>query len=140
MTFDRVEEAIDAITRGEFVVVVDDEDRENEGDLIIAAEKMTPEKMAFMIRYTSGVICLPMEGARLDELQLPLMVVGPDNTEGQRTAFTVSVDAKRRHDDRHLRGRSQRDRARGDRSVDAGRAISPVRGTSSRCATARAAC
>jgi 3,4-dihydroxy 2-butanone 4-phosphate synthase/GTP cyclohydrolase II len=94
MTFDRVEQAIDAIKRGEFVVVVDDEDRENEGDLIIAAEKMTPEKMAFMIRYTSGVICLPMEGDRLDELQLPLMVSGNENTEGQRTAFTVSIDAR----------------------------------------------
>jgi 3,4-dihydroxy 2-butanone 4-phosphate synthase / GTP cyclohydrolase II len=94
MTFDEVEAAIDAVRRGEFVVVVDDEDRENEGDLIIAADQMTPEKMAFMIRFTSGVICLPMEGARLDELQLPLMVSGSENTEGQRTAFTVSVDAK----------------------------------------------
>jgi 3,4-dihydroxy 2-butanone 4-phosphate synthase/GTP cyclohydrolase II len=94
MPFERVERAIDAVKRGEFVVVVDDEDRENEGDLIIAAEKMTPDKMAFMIRYTSGVICLPMEGARLDELQLPLMVSGTENTEGQRTAFTVSVDAR----------------------------------------------
>jgi 3,4-dihydroxy 2-butanone 4-phosphate synthase / GTP cyclohydrolase II len=94
MTFDTVESAIDAMKRGEFVVVVDDEDRENEGDLIIAAEKMTPDKMAFMIRYTSGVICLPMEGTRLDELQLPLMVSGNENTEGQRTAFTVSVDAR----------------------------------------------
>jgi 3,4-dihydroxy 2-butanone 4-phosphate synthase/GTP cyclohydrolase II len=94
MTFDEVERAIDAVRRGEFVVVVDDEDRENEGDLIIAADRMTPEKMAFMIRYTSGVICLPMEGTRLDELRLPLMVSGTDNTEGQRTAFTVSVDAK----------------------------------------------
>ena len=94
MTFDTVESAIDAVRRGEFVVVVDDEDRENEGDLIIAAEKMTPDKMAFMIRYTSGVICLPMEGTRLDELQLPLMVSGNENTEGQRTAFTVSVDAR----------------------------------------------
>jgi 3,4-dihydroxy 2-butanone 4-phosphate synthase / GTP cyclohydrolase II len=94
MTFDTVESAIDAVRRGEFVVVVDDEDRENEGDLIIAAEKMTPDKMAFMIRYTSGVICLPMEGSRLDELQLPLMVSGNENTEGQRTAFTVSVDAR----------------------------------------------
>src|SRR4051794_19766564 len=94
MTFDTVESAIDAMKRGEFVVVVDDEDRENEGDLIIAAEKMTPDKMAFMIRYTSGVICLPLEGDRLDELQLPLMVSGNENTEGQRTAFTVSVDAR----------------------------------------------
>ncbi|MDZ4827218.1 MAG: bifunctional 3,4-dihydroxy-2-butanone-4-phosphate synthase/GTP cyclohydrolase II [Actinomycetota bacterium] len=94
MPFTKIEQAIDAIRRGEFVVVVDDEDRENEGDLIIAAEKMTPEKMAFMIRHTSGVICLPMEGDRLDELRLPLMVAGTENTEGQRTAFTVSVDAK----------------------------------------------
>ena len=94
MTFDEVERAIDAVKRGEFVVVVDDEDRENEGDLIIAADRMTPEKMAFMIRYTSGVICLPMEGMRLDQLQLPLMVSGAENTEGQRTAFTISVDAK----------------------------------------------
>jgi 3,4-dihydroxy 2-butanone 4-phosphate synthase/GTP cyclohydrolase II len=94
MMFETVERAIDAVKRGEFVVVVDDEDRENEGDLIIAAEKMTPDKMAFMIRYTSGVICLPLEGDRLDDLQLPLMVSGNENTEGQRTAFTVSVDAR----------------------------------------------
>jgi 3,4-dihydroxy 2-butanone 4-phosphate synthase/GTP cyclohydrolase II len=94
MKFEAVERAIDAMKRGEFVVVVDDEDRENEGDLIIAAEKMTPDKMAFMIRYTSGVICLPLEGDRLDELELPLMVSGSENTEGQRTAFTVSVDAR----------------------------------------------
>jgi 3,4-dihydroxy 2-butanone 4-phosphate synthase/GTP cyclohydrolase II len=94
MPFETVVRAIDAVRRGEFVVVVDDEDRENEGDLILAAEKMTPDKMAFMIRYTSGVICLPMEGTRLDELQLPLMVSGTENTEGQRTAFTVSVDAR----------------------------------------------
>src|SRR5262249_61608258 len=67
-------------------------DRENEGDLIMAAERITPEAMGFMIRHTSGVICMPLEGARLDELQLPLMVA--DNTEVQRTAFTVSVDAR----------------------------------------------
>ena len=70
---------------------VDDADRENEGDLIMAAEKVTPESMAFMIRHTSGVICMPLEAERLDELQLPLMVA--NNTEAQRTAFTVSVDA-----------------------------------------------
>ncbi len=87
-----VEEAVAAIARGEIVVVVDDEDRENEGDLIIAAEKITPEKMAFMVRYTSGVICLPMEGDRLDDLNIPLMVAGNENTEVQRTAFTVSID------------------------------------------------
>ena len=93
MTFERVEEAIAAIARGEFVVVVDDEDRENEGDLIIAAEKTTPDTMAFMVRHTSGVICMPLEGDRLDELQLPMMVA--ENTTAYRTAFTVSVDAKR---------------------------------------------
>jgi 3,4-dihydroxy 2-butanone 4-phosphate synthase/GTP cyclohydrolase II len=92
MPFAEIDEAIDAIGRGELVLVVDDEDRENEGDLIAAAELMTPEKMTFMIRYTSGVICMPMEGDRLDELQVPLMVQSGENTEVQRTAFTVSVD------------------------------------------------
>jgi 3,4-dihydroxy 2-butanone 4-phosphate synthase/GTP cyclohydrolase II len=92
MPFSTIEEAVAAIGRGELVIVVDDEDRENEGDLITAADVMTPESMAFMIRYTSGVICMPMEGERLDQLRLPLMVA--DNTEAQRTAFTVSVDAR----------------------------------------------
>jgi 3,4-dihydroxy 2-butanone 4-phosphate synthase/GTP cyclohydrolase II len=92
MPFAEIDEAIDAIARGEFVLVVDDEDRENEGDLIMAAELVTAEKMAFMIRYTSGVICMPLEGERLDELQIPLMVQTGENTEVQRTAFTVSVD------------------------------------------------
>lgn len=92
MPFTQVEQAIEAVRRGELVVVVDDEDRENEGDLIMAAEKVTPEAMGFMIRYTSGVICMPLEGDRLDELQIPLMVAGGSNTEVQRTAFTVSVD------------------------------------------------
>ena len=90
-----IETALDAIRRGEIVVVVDDEDRENEGDLIIPAELMTPEKMAFMIRYTSGVICMPLEGERLDELNIPLMVTNVENTEVQRTAFTVSVDYRK---------------------------------------------
>jgi 3,4-dihydroxy 2-butanone 4-phosphate synthase / GTP cyclohydrolase II len=92
MPFTKIEEAIEAIARGEMVIVVDSVDRENEGDLIIAAEKMTPEAMAFMIRHTSGVICMPVEGHRLDELRIPLMVA--ENTESQRTAFTVSVDAR----------------------------------------------
>ncbi len=92
MPFALVEDAIAAIARGEFVVVVDDADRENEGDLIIAAEKITPEAIAFMVRHTSGVICMPVVGPRLDDLRIPLMVA--DNTESQRTAFTVSVDAK----------------------------------------------
>jgi len=92
MPFTKIEQAVEAICRGELVIVVDDEDRENEGDLITAAEVITPESMAFMIRYTSGVICMPVEGDLLDELHLPLMVA--DNTESQRTAFTVSVDAR----------------------------------------------
>jgi len=93
MPFTTIENAIDAIARGEAVVVVDDANRENEGDLIIAAEKTTPETMGFMVRHTSGVICMPLEGVRLDELQLPMMVA--ENTTAYRTAFTVSVDAKR---------------------------------------------
>ncbi len=85
-----IEEAIEAIARGEFLVVIDDVDRENEGDLIIAAEKVTPEAIAFMVRYTSGLICMPLVGERLDDLRLPLMVA--DNTDIHRTSFTVSVD------------------------------------------------
>ena len=85
-----VDDAIEAIRRGEIVIVVDDEDRENEGDLVMAAEHATAEKIAFFLNHTSGVICMPMTGERLDELELPPMVV--DNTESQRTAFTVSVD------------------------------------------------
>ena len=91
MPFTHIENAIAAVGRGELVVVVDDADRENEGDLIMAAELVTAETMAFMIRHTSGVICMPMLGERLDDLRLPLMVA--HNTEVQRTAFTVSVDA-----------------------------------------------
>lgn len=85
-----IREAIDAIAAGEFVVVVDDEDRENEGDLIIAAESVTDEGMAFMVKYTSGVVCCPITNERADALHLPLMVA--NNTEAMGTAFTVSVD------------------------------------------------
>ena len=90
MKYSSVGKAIEAIARGEFVLVVDDEDRENEGDLIVAGEKVTPEHIAFMVRYTSGLICLPMTGERLDELGLPLMVL--ENTDSHKTAFTVSID------------------------------------------------
>ncbi|MEA2397198.1 MAG: 3,4-dihydroxy 2-butanone 4-phosphate synthase / cyclohydrolase [Thermoleophilaceae bacterium] len=86
-----IEEGIRAVAAGELVIVADDEDRENEGDLIMAAEKATPEQIAFMIRHTSGIICQPMTGERLDQLDLPQMV--SQNTESKRTAFTVSVDA-----------------------------------------------
>jgi 3,4-dihydroxy 2-butanone 4-phosphate synthase/GTP cyclohydrolase II len=88
---DTIEDAIDDIRRGRMVIVVDDEDRENEGDLIMAAELVTQERIAFMVRHTSGVICMPIVGERLDELDIPLMVA--DATDLQRTAFTVSVDA-----------------------------------------------
>jgi 3,4-dihydroxy 2-butanone 4-phosphate synthase/GTP cyclohydrolase II len=89
--FDDVDRAIKDIAEGRPVVVVDDESRENEGDIILAASMATPELLAFMIRYTSGVICAPLRGAELDRLQLPLMT--SQNTEHMRTAFTVSVDA-----------------------------------------------
>ncbi|MBI2169477.1 MAG: bifunctional 3,4-dihydroxy-2-butanone-4-phosphate synthase/GTP cyclohydrolase II [Actinobacteria bacterium] len=92
MPFASAEAAIEAVRRGDLVVVADDADRENEGDLIMAAEKATPEKIGFMVRHTSGVICTPLPGERLDELQLPLMVA--ENTESMRTAFTISVDAR----------------------------------------------
>src|SRR5437763_5458240 len=93
MPFAPIDEAVAAIARGEFVVVVDDADRENEGDLIMAAEKVTPEAIAFMVRHTSGVVCMPVTGERLDALHLPLMV--GEGTDPQRTAFTVSVDVRR---------------------------------------------
>jgi 3,4-dihydroxy 2-butanone 4-phosphate synthase/GTP cyclohydrolase II len=85
-----VEEAIAAIGRGQMVVVVDDEDRENEGDLVMAAQFATPEAIAFFLAHTSGVVCAPLMPERIDELELPLMV--SQNTESQRTAFTVTVD------------------------------------------------
>ena len=90
MPFSSVEDAIEAIGRGEIVVVVDDEDRENEGDLIMAADAVTPEKIAFFLAHTSGLICVPLTPERVEHLDLPLMVTA--NTEVQRTAFTVSVD------------------------------------------------
>ncbi|MEU5881768.1 bifunctional 3,4-dihydroxy-2-butanone-4-phosphate synthase/GTP cyclohydrolase II [Spirillospora sp. NPDC047279] len=90
--FDSIEDAIADIAAGKPVVVVDDEDRENEGDIIFAAAKATPELLAFTIRYTSGVICVPMEGDDLDRLQIPLMTA--QNSEKMRTAYTVSVDAR----------------------------------------------
>ena len=85
-----IREAIDAIAAGKFVVVVDDEDRENEGDLIIAAELVSDEDMAFMVKYTSGVVCCAITNERADSLHLPLMVA--NNTEAMGTAFTISVD------------------------------------------------
>ncbi|QQR83394.1 bifunctional 3,4-dihydroxy-2-butanone-4-phosphate synthase/GTP cyclohydrolase II [Candidatus Peregrinibacteria bacterium] len=88
-----ISSAIAAFKKGEILIVTDDEDRENEGDLILAAEHVTPEKIAFIVKHTSGVIVMPMTGERLDELDLPMMV--KKNTETHGTAFTVSVDAKK---------------------------------------------
>ncbi|MFF8387587.1 bifunctional 3,4-dihydroxy-2-butanone-4-phosphate synthase/GTP cyclohydrolase II [Streptomyces kanasensis] len=95
LTLDPVEQAVRDIAAGRPVVVVDDEDRENEGDLVIAAEKVTPEIVAFMMSECRGLICAPMEGDELDRLRLPQMVA--DNTESMGTAFTVSVDAAPAH-------------------------------------------
>ncbi|MGB3440710.1 MAG: 3,4-dihydroxy-2-butanone-4-phosphate synthase [Actinophytocola sp.] len=90
----KLHEALEAVTHGGFVVVVDAADRENEADLVIAATHMTPEKMAFLLRHSSGIVCVPMTGERADALDLPLMVA--DNTERHSTAFTVTVDALER--------------------------------------------
>ena len=89
---DSVERAVADIAAGKAVVVVDDENRENEGDLIFAASKATPDLMAFTIRYSSGVICVPMPGTMLDRLEIPLMT--PHNKDRMRTAYTISVDAR----------------------------------------------
>ncbi|MBO6177850.1 MAG: bifunctional 3,4-dihydroxy-2-butanone-4-phosphate synthase/GTP cyclohydrolase II [Selenomonadaceae bacterium] len=89
--FATVEEAVEDIKNGRMVVVVDDEDRENEGDLIVAAETVTPEDINFMATYAKGLICTPIDGKRLDELQIGQMVL--NNTDNHETAFTVSVDA-----------------------------------------------
>ena len=86
-----IEEAIDGIKKGEIVIIVDDEDRENEGDFIMAAEKVTPEAINFMTKHGRGLVCLAMEGKRLDELQIPSMV--ERNTAKMNTAFSVSIDA-----------------------------------------------
>ncbi|MGI8775153.1 MAG: 3,4-dihydroxy-2-butanone-4-phosphate synthase [Actinomycetota bacterium] len=92
MAFAKIVDAIAEIKAGRMVIVVDDEDRENEGDLIFAAEKATPELISFMVRHCSGIICVPMEAERLEALNLPLMAT--ENTEAMRTAFTISVDAR----------------------------------------------
>jgi 3,4-dihydroxy 2-butanone 4-phosphate synthase/GTP cyclohydrolase II len=91
--FDNIEETIEDFSQGKILIVVDDEDRENEGDFIMAAEKVTPEKINFLAKHGRGLICVPMTGERLDELDLHPMVA--ENTERLRTYFTVSVDAKK---------------------------------------------
>src|SRR5881227_2970979 len=90
--FAPIEAAVDAFRDGRMIIVVDDEDRENEGDLTIAAEKVTPDVINFMATYGRGQICLSMTGERLDQLELPLAV--NDNTTQFGTAFCVPIDAK----------------------------------------------
>src|SRR5271167_3935573 len=90
--FASVEEALEDIRAGRMIVLVDDEDRENEGDLTMAAEKVTPEAINFMAKYGRGLICLALTEQRLDHLQIPL--VTPENTAANGTAFCVPIDAK----------------------------------------------
>lgn len=118
---DPVERAILDVAAGRPVVVVDDEDRENEGDLVIAAEKATPEIVAFMMSECRGLICAPMEGTELDRLDMPQMV--DNNTESMRTAFTVTVDAGPAHG--VTTGISAADRATTLRLLAAGEAAGP---------------
>ena len=91
--FASIDEGVEEIRAGRILLVVDDEDRENEGDLVMAADRVTPEAVNFMAKYGRGLICMPMLGERLDELQISMMV--SDNTAPLGTAFTVSVDARR---------------------------------------------
>lgn len=106
-----IHEAIEDIKAGKFVIIVDDESRENEGDLVMAAEKVTPEAINFMAKHGRGLICLPIIGQRLDELAIPLMV--SDNTSRHSTAFTISIEAK----DKVTTGISAFDRAHTIRTV-----------------------
>ena len=91
--FSSIEEAIEEIRAGRILIVVDDEDRENEGDLLMAADKATPEAVNFMAKHGRGLVCVPMLGDRLDELEISMMV--RDNTAPLGTAFTTTVDARR---------------------------------------------
>ena len=113
--FARIEDAVDAIRAGKMIIVVDDEDRENEGDLTIAAEKVTPEAINFMARYGRGLICLSMTPERLDELEIPLMV--SQNSSRFETAFCVSIEAK---------GRTSTGISAGDRAATVLAAIDPA--------------
>ena len=91
--FSHIEDAINDFKKGKFIIVVDDKSRENEADLVLAAEKVAPQKINFMIKHARGLVCAPMLGKRLDKLRLPLMT--KINTEFTKCAFTVSVDAKK---------------------------------------------
>ena len=109
-THQRIDQAIAAFARGEIVVVTDDDDRENEGDLFVAASLCTPEKMGFIIRHTSGIVCAPLSADDAKRLHLDPMVSRNDAPLG--TAFTVSVDVQARTDHRHLGRGAHQYRAR----------------------------
>jgi len=95
MPFATIEEAIKDVQEGRIVIIVDDEDRENEGDLMIAAEKVTPAAINFMATHGRGLVCLAMTAHRLDELNIPLMVADHSNTSQYGSAFCVSIEARR---------------------------------------------
>src|SRR3954470_2104507 len=95
MALSSIEDAAKDIRDGKMIIIVDDEDRENEGDLVCAAEKVTPEIVNFMAREGRGLVCLPLTEERLDELQIPLQVPDAENTSGFGTAFCVSIEARR---------------------------------------------
>src|SRR3954467_12431377 len=113
--FASIDEAVDAFRAGRMIIVVDDEDRENEGDLTIAAEKVTPEGINFMARYGGGLICLSMTPERLDQLDVPLMV--SQNTSRFETAFCVTFEAK---------GRATTGISAADRATTVSAAIDPA--------------
>ena len=122
--FARIEDALEAFRRGQMLIVVDDEDRENEGDLTIAAEKVSPEAINFMARYGRGLICLSMTPERLDELEIPLMV--SHNSSRFETAFCVPIEAK---------GRTTTGISAADRAATVQAAIDPAtRPSDLRCA------
>src|SRR5688572_1650986 len=95
MKFATIEEALNDIRDGRIIIIVDDEDRENEGDLMIAAEKVTPDAINFMATHGRGLICLAMTGQRLDDLHIPLMVADHTNTTPHGTAFCISIEARK---------------------------------------------
>ena len=101
MPLSNIDDAIRDIRAGKIIIIVDDEDRENEGDLAMAAELITPEAVNFMATEGRGLICTPMMSQRLDQLRIPMMVY--ENTARLSTAFTVSVGCAGRRDDRHIR-------------------------------------
>ena len=94
MKFSEIKDAITDLQRGRFIVIIDDENRENEADLVIAAEKATPSRVNFMIKNAGGLICVPMLKERLEELNIPLMIPDSENTEITKCKFTISVDFK----------------------------------------------